>query len=88
MLTDRRHLGLLLNTKPLALQDFLGGLILFNFVLITSPHHFRWCEMNVANAWTKKGFLSGMQRTVSFLQAFSFDLLILTPCHTYTPIHT
>lgn len=37
VLTDMSHPGWLWNTKPLALQDFLSGLILFIFVLIASP---------------------------------------------------
>lgn len=55
VLTDMSHPGQLWNTKPLALQDFLSGLILFIFVLIASPHHFRWCERNAFNACRKKG---------------------------------
>lgn len=50
VLTDMSHAGWLWNTKPLALQDFLSGLILFIFVLIASSHNFKWCERNALNA--------------------------------------
>jgi len=79
VLTDMSHLDLLLSTKPLALRDFLdflGDLILFIFVLITSPHHFRWCERNAFNTCRKKKkAFTGPWRMVTFPQAFSFDLL-------------
>lgn len=79
--------GLLLNTKPLVLWDFLGGSILFIFVLITSPHHFGWCERNAFNVCRKKG-LSQDHGERSNFQVFSSDWLILTLCHTCTQTHT
>lgn len=69
VLTDMSHPGLLWNTKPLALQDFLSGLNLFIFVLIASPHHFRWCERNAFNVCRKKGALSRPWRMDRFPQA-------------------
>lgn len=66
MLTDMSHSRPLLSTKPLALRDFLGGLILFISVTIFSPHHFGWCERNAFNACRKKGALSGPWRMVRF----------------------
>lgn len=41
MLTDMSHLSLLLNTRTSAFQNFLSGLSLIIFVLITFPHRFR-----------------------------------------------
>lgn len=84
VLTDMSHPGQLWNTKPLALQDFLSGLILFIFVIISSPHHFRWCEKNAFNAHRKKRGCLKIMENSQISPGFSFDLLILTPGHIYT----